>query len=319
MRVILFGATGMVGQGVLRECLLDADVERVLAPVRKAGSLGARVGDADLAATGKVRELVVEDFYNFAGVEGEFAGYDACFFCLGVSSSGMKEAEYRRLTYDLTLAAASSVLKANAAAMTFVYVSGAGTDTKGRMMWARVKGETENAMLGMGFAHAYVLRPLGIVPMHGIRSKTAVYQSVYTVMTPMLPLLLRMFPKHVTTTEQMGRAMLRAGEAVGIRKRRLEAADIVNAVAGGELTRNWVEIDETRLKENYAQVRAAAGPDTDVLAVVKANAYGHGLEQCAVVLAHAGARWLGVGDAAEARGCGEALSAAAMSRARRFW
>jgi len=228
MRVILFGATGMVGQGVLRECLLDADVERVLAPLRKAGALAARVGDVDVAASGKLRELVVEDFYNFAGVEGEFAGYDACFFCLGVSSSGMKEAEYRRLTYDLTMAAASAVLKANPAGMTFVYVSGAGTDTKGRMMWARVKGETEDALLGMGFEAAYMFRPGGIVPMHGIRSKAAIYQAVYTALGPLLPLLLRMFPRQLTTTEQMGRAMLRVAKS-GYAKRVLEPADIVNA------------------------------------------------------------------------------------------
>jgi uncharacterized protein YbjT (DUF2867 family) len=228
MRVILFGATGMVGQGVLRECLLDPEVERVLAAVRRVGALPARVGDVDVAASRKVRELVVQDFYSFAGMEGEFAGYDACFFCLGVSSSGMKEAEYRRLTYDLTIAAARAVLKANPAGMTFVYVSGAGTDTKGRMMWARVKGETEDALLGMGFKAAYMFRPGGIVPMHGIQSKTAMYQAVYSALGPVLPLLLRMFPRHLTTTEQVGRAMLRVVKS-GYSRRVLEPADIVIA------------------------------------------------------------------------------------------
>jgi uncharacterized protein YbjT (DUF2867 family) len=219
LRVILFGATGMVGQGVLRECVLDPEVEMVLAVVRRAGSLGPGV------AGGKVRELVAENFYDFSGEENEFAGYDACFFCLGVSSVRMKEAEYRRVPYALTTAAARTLVKASPG-MTFVYVSGAGTDAKGRQMWARVKGETENALLGMGFKAAYMFRPGVIVPLHGIRSKTAVYRMAYALVTPLLPLLLRMFPKHVTTTEQMGRAMLRVARQ-GYPKAVLEAADIV--------------------------------------------------------------------------------------------
>ena len=218
MRVILFGGTGMVGQGVLRECLLDADVERVLAVVRSAGGLGVGAGSE------KVRELVPNDFYDYSSVEQEFAGYDACFFCLGVSAGGMKEAEYRRVTYDLTMAAARAVKQAGV--KTFVYVSGAGTNAQGRMMWARVKGETENALLGMGFKAAYMFRPGGIVPMHGIRSKTALYQAVYSVMGPALPWLMRMFPKYMTSTEQVGRAMLRVAK-VGYAKPVLESLDIV--------------------------------------------------------------------------------------------
>jgi len=217
LRVILFGATGMVGQGVLRECVLDHDVEAVLSVVRRASepSLGQR--------SEKVRELVTNDFYDFSAMESAFAGYDACFFCLGVSSVGMKEAEYRRVTVDITLAAARAVLAAGVG--TFVYVSGAGTDANGRTMWARVKGETENALLGMGFKAAYMFRPGLIVPLHGIRSKTAVYQGVYTAMRPVLPLLLRMFPKQVTTTEQVGRAMLVMAKS-GYPKQVLESADI---------------------------------------------------------------------------------------------
>jgi uncharacterized protein YbjT (DUF2867 family) len=207
----------MVGQGVLRECVLDHDVEAVLSVVRRASepSLGRR--------SEKVLELVTNNFYDFSAVEGAFAGYDACFFCLGVSSVGMKEAEYRRVTVDITLAAARAVLAAGVG--TFVYVSGAGTDANGRTMWARVKGETENALLGRGFKAAYMFRPGLIVPLHGIRSKTAVYQGVYTAMRPVLPLLLRMFPKQVTTTEQVGRAMLAVAKS-GYPKQVLESADI---------------------------------------------------------------------------------------------
>lgn len=217
VRVILFGATGMVGQGVRRECVQDREVEAVLSVVRRATgpSLGRR--------SEKVRELVTNKFSDFSEVENAFVGYDACFFCLGVSSVGMKEAEYRRVTFEITMAAARAVLRAGVG--TFVYVSGAGTDANGRAMWARVKGETENALLGMGFKAAYMFRPGLIVPMHGIRSKTAVYQTLYSAMRPVLPLLLRMFPKHVTTTEQMGRAMLAVAKH-GYPKPVLEAADI---------------------------------------------------------------------------------------------
>jgi uncharacterized protein YbjT (DUF2867 family) len=192
-------------------------VEAVLSVVRRASgpSLGRR--------SEKVRELVTNNFYDFSAVESAFAGYDACLFCLGVSSVGMKEAEYRRVTYDITLAAARAVLRAGVG--TFVYVSGAGTNANGRQMWSRVKGETENALLGMGFKAAYMFRPGLIVPLHGIRSKTAVYQGVYTAMRPVLPLLLRMFPKQVTTTEQLGRAMLAVAKS-GYPKPVLESADI---------------------------------------------------------------------------------------------
>ena len=212
----------MVGQGVLRECVLDPEVTAVLAVARRPGSLGAGL------ASGKVREVVAADFYDFSGIESELAGYDACLFCLGVSAVGMKEVEYRRVTFDLTMAGARAVLRANPVGMTFEYVSGAGTNANGRQMWARVKGETENALLAMGFKGAYMFRPGMIVPMDGIKSKTAAYRIPYMVMTPLLPLLLRMFPKYVTTTEQVGRAMLRVAKQ-GYSKAVLEAADIAEA------------------------------------------------------------------------------------------
>jgi uncharacterized protein YbjT (DUF2867 family) len=209
----------MVGQGVRRECVQDREVEAVLEVVRRASgpSLGRR--------SEKARELVVNDFYDFSGIEDAFAGYDACLFCLGVSSVGMKEAEYRRVTYDITMAAARAVRWAGV--RTFVYVSGAGTDANGRAMWARVKGETENALLGMGFKAAYMFRPGLIVPIDGIRSKTGVYRTVYAALRPVLPLLLRAFPKQVTTTEQVGRAMLAVAKR-GYPKQVLEAADIAS-------------------------------------------------------------------------------------------
>src|ERR1017187_1445067 len=214
----------MVGQGVLRECVLDPQVEAVLSVVRRASgpNLGRR--------SEKVREIVTDNFYDFSRIEREFAGYDACFFCLGVSSFRMKEAEYRRVTFDLTMTAARAVLRENpttaSGGMTFIYVSGAGTDSSehGRVMWARVKGETENALLGMGFKAAYMFRPGAIVPLHGITSKTTLYRVTYTALKPFLPVLLRVFPKYVTT-EQVGRAMLCVAKH-GYPKHVVEAVDI---------------------------------------------------------------------------------------------
>ena len=150
MRILLFGATGMVGQGVLRECLVDGDVTRVLCVGRK--------------PTGqqhpKLSELVVPDMSDYSAVEDKLSDFDACFFCLGVSSVGMSEADYRRITYDLTLAAAQPLARLNPQ-MTFIYVSGAGTDSteRGPTMWARVKGATENALMRLPFRAAYMFRP----------------------------------------------------------------------------------------------------------------------------------------------------------------
>ena len=154
------------------------------------------------------------------------AGHDACFFCLGVSSAGMKEADYRRVTYDITMAAARVLARLNPA-MTFIYVSGLGTDSseRGRTMWARVKGKTENDLLRLPFKAAYMFRPGGIAPLHGVKSKTRIYQAFLTVFGPLMPLLYRLFPQYVTTTEQIGRAMLKAAK-LGAPKSVLETADI---------------------------------------------------------------------------------------------
>lgn len=206
----------MVGQGVLRECLLDPDVELVLSIVR--------------APTGRVepklRELVQKDFFDFSAVENDLAGYDACFFCLGVSSAGMKEADYRRVTYDITLAAAPVLARLDPD-MTFIYVSGTGTDSseKGSSMWARVKGKTENDLLRLPFKAAYMFRPGGIVPLHGVKSKTTFVRVLYAVLGPVLPTLYTLFPKYVTTTEQVGRAMLKVAKQ-GAPKSILETSDI---------------------------------------------------------------------------------------------
>jgi uncharacterized protein YbjT (DUF2867 family) len=200
MNILLFGATGMVGQGVLRECLLDPDVDSILSIVR---SPSGQVSEK------KVSELVHDNFFDFSAIEHELTGYDACFFSLGVTSAGKAEEQYRHITYDITLAAARTLAKVNPQ-MTFVYVSGAGTDSteKGRSMWARVKGETENALLRLPFKGAYMFRPGIIQPLHGITSKTTSYRFFYTLSKPLFPLVKAISPQSLTTTEQVGRAML---------------------------------------------------------------------------------------------------------------
>ena len=222
MNVLLFGATGMVGQGVLRECLLDPEVRSVVAIGRSAGS----------TRHAKLRQLVHADLMQYASIEAELSGFDACFFCLGVSSAGMKESDYARITYGYTLAAAEALSRLNPQ-MSFTYVSGAGTDSseQGRSMWARVKGRTENALLRLPFKAAYMFRPGAIEPLHGIRSKTPAYQIFYTLFKPLLPLLRRAFPGLITTTEQLGRAMLIAAKQ-GAPKRILESRDIIALAPG---------------------------------------------------------------------------------------
>jgi uncharacterized protein YbjT (DUF2867 family) len=216
MKVILFGATGMVGQGVLRECLLDADVESVLAVGRS--PTGQRHA--------KLREIVHDNFTDYSAIESELSGYDACFFCLGVSSVGMNEERYRHLTYDITLAAATTLARLNPG-MVFTYVTGRGTDSteRGSLMWARVKGKTENDLLELPFKAAYMFRPAGIQPLHGVRSKVAWIQAIYLGTAPLLSLLNRIAPKYMTTSEQLGRAMIKVARE-GYPKPVLESEDI---------------------------------------------------------------------------------------------
>lgn len=219
MKVILFGGTGMVGQGVLRECLVDRDVTEVLAVGRHAMT----------ERHPRLRELVVADLHDLSSVESRLAGFDACFFTLGTSAAGLTEEKYSRVTYDLTLGIARALVRLNPG-MTFVYVSGMGTDSseRGRVMWARVKGRTENALLALGFRGAYMFRPGLIVPMHGIKSRTTSYRVLYSILSPLVPLIRRLFPDAVTTTERVGRAMLAVARR-GYPKPVLEAADINRA------------------------------------------------------------------------------------------
>ncbi len=216
MKILLFGATGMIGQAVLRECLLDPQVTEVLSVGRKPSG----------QTHPKLREILHQDFFDFSAIEGELSGLDACLFCLGATSAGLTEEAYRRVTHDLTLAAARTLSRLNPG-MTFSYVSGAGTDSsgRGRIMWARVKGQTENALLRLPFKAVHLFRPGLIQPLHGITSSTRLYRILYRVLGPILPLLKAVAPDSLTTTEQLGKAMIRAA-LHGASKPVLETPDI---------------------------------------------------------------------------------------------
>ena len=216
MNVLILGATGMVGQGVLRECLLDDGVERVV-------TLGRTpTGQAHP----KLREIVHGDLLHLTTVEDQLRGLDACFYCLGASAAGLSEEEYSRINYELTLAVAETLARLDPD-MTFVYVSGTGTDSteRGRVMWARVKGRTENALLRLPFKAAYMLRPGLIIPMYGVKSKTRLYRVFYTVLGPLLPALKALFPRSVITTEHLAKVMLRLARS-GYSKQVLEVGDL---------------------------------------------------------------------------------------------
>lgn len=199
MKVIITGATGMVGKGVLLECLDHNSIDEVLIIGRS--PLGLRHP--------KLEELIHKDFTSFASVEKQLEGYDVCFFCLGVSAAGMTEDAYKRITYDFTLSLANTLLKINPK-MTFNYVSGEGTDSseKGRSMWARVKGKTENDLLNLGFKQAFMFRPGAIIPLRGIKSRTKSYQFVYDYFMWLVKLIKFLAPNSVVTTTQIGLAMI---------------------------------------------------------------------------------------------------------------
>lgn len=213
LRVILTGTTGMVGEGVLLECLNSPEVEEVLAVSRKpSGHMHP-----------KLREIIHADFHDLTPIQDQLVGYNACFFCLGVSSVGMKQPEYRRLTYDLTLHVAQTLLPRNPD-LTFCYVSGAGTDSTGHgsSMWARVKGQTENELLAMGFKGAYMFRPGLLRATPGQRHVLSYYKYFGWLFAP----LRTVAPKFASTLTELGQAMIRVAQE-GAPKKVLEVPDIV--------------------------------------------------------------------------------------------
>jgi uncharacterized protein YbjT (DUF2867 family) len=199
IKVIITGSTGMVGKGVLLECLNNQLVSEVLVVNRQPVNIQHQ----------KLKEIIHANFFDLSSIEQELKGYDACFFCLGVSAFRMKEEDYRHVTYDLTMHFAETLVKLNPQ-LTFCYVTGQGTDSteKGSVMWARIKGKTENALLAMPFKGAYMFRPGYIHPMHGIKSRTALYNAFYVVLKPLYPLLKALLPNSVTTNEAIGKAMI---------------------------------------------------------------------------------------------------------------
>ena len=205
----------MVGAGALTECLADNRVRSVVALTR------SPIGRSHP----KLCEMRRSDFFHYNDCRSEFAACDACLFCLGVSSIGMNEESYTRLTYELTLAAAQALVAANPR-MTFCYVSGVGTDSteQGRPMWARVKGRTENALLALPFKASYMFRPGYIQPIDGVRSRTGWVQGVYTVVAPLYPIIRRLLPNATTTTANLGRALIEVA-ASGYPRRILYSAD----------------------------------------------------------------------------------------------
>lgn len=216
MRVVVFGASGMVGKGVLLECIDDPRVAHVLVIGRS--SCGVR-GD-------KVEEVLLSDLTDYSGIEAKLEGLDACFYCLGVSSVGMSEEAYRKVTVDLTVAAAEALEK-KSPGLTFIYVSGQGTDEseKGAIMWARVKGEAENRILAMGFKAAFMFRPGVIEPLRDVRPKATLTKVAYAVGWPLFPLLRAISPRLSTTTEAVGKAMIELA-AEGSDRRYFENGDI---------------------------------------------------------------------------------------------
>ena len=213
IKAIITGATGMVGEGVLHECLKHSDVESVLVINRKP----CRVKHE------KLKEIIHQDFFDLSPIENELDGYNACYFCAGVSSVGKKEEEYKHITYDLTINFAKTLLVLNPN-MTFCYISGSGTDSteKGKLMWARVKGKTENDLLKSGFKDAYMFRPGFIKPTKGLKNA----YKAYKLFTPFYPVFRKLFPNYVGTLEETGLAMINV-TLFGSEKKILECKDIV--------------------------------------------------------------------------------------------
>jgi len=216
LHVIITGATGMVGKGVLLECLESPYVESVLVINRR---------PLDILHD-KLKEIIVKDFLELSEIENQLKGYNACFYCLGISAFRMSESDYSKITYDMTMNLGETLLRINPG-IGFCYVSGQGTDSteKGRMMWARVKGKTENALLSLPFKSAYMFRPGYIQPMKGIRSSTKMYNMMYALMKPLYPILNKIFADHITNTTRVGKAMINA-MFLGYDKKHLDNSDI---------------------------------------------------------------------------------------------
>ncbi len=212
VKIVVFGGSGMVGQGALRECLLDPAVREVVTVGRSA----LAVGDP------KQRHVVHADFGDLTPIAGELAGADACFYCMGLTSAGLTEEQYTPVTHDYALEAARVV------GGTYVYVSGEGANAESRTMWARVKGRTENEVLALE-RPAFVVRPGFIQARHGITSRTRIYRYVYSWTSWLFPVLLRVAPKYVTSTEQLGRAMVAL--AKGAEAPRVLRSDAINRLA----------------------------------------------------------------------------------------
>jgi uncharacterized protein YbjT (DUF2867 family) len=216
MKVIVTGTTGMVGRGILLECLDHAEITEVL-------SISRRPIEIDHP---KLKELIHQDFSEFASVAEQIKGYDACYACMGISSAGMKEEQYTRLTYDFTLSLAKELHGLNPE-ITFTYVSGAGTDSseKGRSMWARVKGKTENDLLNLGFKQAFMFRPGGIIPLRGIQPSSKLYRVLINNLKWLLKLIKKIAPSAVVDTTQIGLAMINVTKK-GYDKKVLKPRDI---------------------------------------------------------------------------------------------
>lgn len=220
IKAILFGTTGQIGQGVLVECLAHPDVTSVLV----IGRSSCGVEDE------KITEIIHGDLLDYSAIQDKLAGYNACFYCLGVSSVGMSKEEYHKITYDYTLKAAEVLTRLNKE-MTFCFISGAGTDDKekSRMMWARVKGKAENVLKTYPFKNLYLMRPAYIQPVKGVKSRLKMYRFT----GPLYPLLRLLFPKSVTNTEEVGRALIHA-VLYGYEKQTLENSDIIKLAKKGK-------------------------------------------------------------------------------------
>jgi len=221
MKVILFGATGMIGEGALIECLEDDAVDAVLAVVRRPSG----------REHPKLTELIHQDFLDYSGAEAQLTGYDACLYCLGISAGGMSESDYRRITYDFTVAAADTLLRLNPS-MRMCFISGAGTDVSSRQMWARVKGEAEQYLLAQPWGAVHMFRPAGILPQKGVVSGVRSYRVMYKLLGWAFPLFKALAPNQLCTSVELGRALIHVALA-GHPEPILEGADIN---AAGALT-----------------------------------------------------------------------------------